>query len=127
MVAVGVVQVAIDQIVDVIAVGDGFVAAALSMDVSSIMSAALMVGGAAVRVLVSDLNHMLIDVIAVRMMQMRIVQIVDVALMAYRDMTTLWAVNMGMVGVVWKITVRHFASPLASDVRARARPCSTRD
>ena len=48
MVTVRMVQVAVDQVVDVVTVRDGFVATTGTMDVVGLMAAALVLGGAAV-------------------------------------------------------------------------------
>lgn len=47
MVAVRVVQVAVDQVVDVVTVRDGFVAATGAMDVAGLVAAAFVLGRAA--------------------------------------------------------------------------------
>ena len=75
---VGMVQMAVDEIVDVISVGDGFVAAAWTVDVVLVVSSAAVLRGARAWVGVGHLDHVVIDAFTFRMMEMPIVQIVDV-------------------------------------------------
>lgn len=65
---VGVMEMALDEEVDVVAVRHRFVPAVLTVGMRSIVSAALVTLGAAVGVLLVHLEDVLIDVIAVRMM-----------------------------------------------------------
>ena len=80
MVAVDVVQVAVDQVVDVVAMRPGLVTAARPVDMVRVMSTAAVGRRAVRRVGRGDRDHMLIDVIPVRMMQMTIVEVIDVSL-----------------------------------------------
>lgn len=86
VIAVGVVQVAGDQIVDVVPVRHRRVAAAGAVLVVRGVAAAGVIGRAAVRVLIADGNHVLVDVITVGVMQVAIMQIVDVVLVLDGDM-----------------------------------------
>ncbi|WP_246791357.1 hypothetical protein [Bradyrhizobium commune] len=101
---------AVDEIIDMIAVRDRFVAAAGAMDVGSIVSGAVMVGCATVRVLVAHLNAMLVHMTGVRVVKMTVVEVVYVVAMPNRDVAALWSVRVIVVGVVWKIASRHFTS-----------------
>ena len=76
--AVRVVQVAIDQVVHVVAVRNGFVAAALSMNMALVVPRALVRWRALIGVLLAHRDLVLIDVITVGMMQVPVVQVVDV-------------------------------------------------
>lgn len=78
VVAVGVVQVTIHQIVDVVAVRDRLVATPLAVDVVCVVAAAVMVGRAGGRVAVRDLDDVLIDVVTMGMVQVPIMQVVGV-------------------------------------------------
>ena len=72
VIAVRMMQMAVDEIVDVVTMWDCLMAAAGSMNVGSIMSGAAMVGGATIRVLVAHFNPMFIHMIRVRMMKMAV-------------------------------------------------------
>jgi hypothetical protein len=78
VVAVGMVQVTIHQIVGVISVRDGLVATPLTVDVVRVVAAAAVLGRAGGRVALRDLDGVLVDVITVGMVQVTIVQVVDV-------------------------------------------------
>ena len=78
MVPVGMMQVTVDQIVDVIAVRDGLVATSGTVHVARLMSRAPMLRRAAVGIARRNLDHVLVDVIAVRVMQMPVVEVVRV-------------------------------------------------
>lgn len=101
---------AVDEIVDMIAVRDGFVAAAWAMDVSGIMSGAAMVRRTTIRVLVAHLNPMLVDMIGVRMVKMTIVEIVDMVAMPNRDVAALRSVRVIVIGMMGKIAGGHSTS-----------------
>ena len=73
VVAVGVMQVACDEVVHVIAVRNGLVAATRCMFMAWLVPAAAVFGGAAVRVLGIDRHGVLVDVVLVRMVQVTVV------------------------------------------------------
>jgi hypothetical protein len=82
--AVRVMQVPAHEVVDMVAVGDLLVAAAGAMNVPGLMLAAGMVGRAIRRVGSAHLDDVLVDVIAVGMMQMSVVEVVEVVSMLER-------------------------------------------
>ena len=112
MVAVRVVQVAIDKVIDVVAMRHRFVAAAGAVDVSGFVAAAgavymsrfvavaVMIWGADVRVGGADGDAVFIDVVAVRMVQVAIVQVIDVAFVFDGGVAAASAVLVRVVGVV---------------------------
>jgi hypothetical protein len=77
---VGVVQVTLDEVVDMIAVGHGRVAAARPVDVRGIVRAARVAGLAAAAVRVVDGDDVLVHVVPVDVVEVAVVQIVDVPL-----------------------------------------------
>jgi len=72
VVTVGVMQVAIDQVVDVVAMGYSFMSTVRSVNVSRLMAATLVVRCAALRVLCADVDAVFVNVVTVGMMQMAI-------------------------------------------------------
>ncbi len=78
MTAVRVMQVSIDQIVYMVAVRDGFMAAAGPVLVALRMAATCMVGRAGVGILCAHIEDMFVEVVAVRVMQVTVVEIVHV-------------------------------------------------
>lgn len=107
VIAVRMVQMAVDEIIDMIAVRDRFVAAAWAMDVGSIVPGAAVVGCATVRVLVAHLNAVFIHMTGVRVVKMTIVEVIYVVAMPNRDVTALWSVRVIVVGMMRKIAGGH--------------------
>jgi hypothetical protein len=79
VIAVRMVQVPIDQVVGVVAVGNGRVAAVRAVLVGFLVTAAVVAWRASGRVRRADRQGMLLDLAGVRVMQMAIVQVIDVA------------------------------------------------
>jgi predicted aconitase with swiveling domain len=78
---VRVVQVALDQVVDVVTVGHGLVPAVGSVSVAGVVTGAVVVGGALFGVLVADADGVLLDgAVVADMVQVPVVGVVDVAL-----------------------------------------------
>lgn len=86
------VQVPIDEIIDMGAVRDGFMAATRAVDVSSFVTRGRR--GAAVGLSGAGFDDVFIDVIAVRMMQMPFVQVIDVPVMFHGRVAAAGAVVM---------------------------------
>jgi hypothetical protein len=100
VVAVRVMQVAVDQVVDVITVRHRLVPAAGAVLVARLVPFAAMLGRAAAGIAGRHLDHVLVDVVAVRMMQVTVVEIVDVIAMAHRAMPAIGPVLVRVIGVV---------------------------
>lgn len=82
VVAVGMVQVTIDQIVEMVAMGDDFMPASGTMDMFRIMTITRMRRCALRRVLGVDLQSMFFDLAVVAdMMQVSVVQVIDMVAM----------------------------------------------
>lgn len=77
--AVRVVEVAVDQVVHVVAVRHGFVAAARPVPVAAVVGAAGVVGRAVGRVRAPDGEDVLVDVVAVGVVQAAVVEVVHMA------------------------------------------------
>ena len=107
MVTVRMVQVAVDQVVDVVTVRDGFVATTGTMDVVGLMAAALVLGGAAVGIGGRDGDHVLVDVVAMRMVQVTVVQVVDMTVMPDGRVAAAGAMGVVMVGVMGQLAFAH--------------------
>jgi hypothetical protein len=101
MVAVRMMEVAADAVVDVSAVRNRLMAAAGAVDMTRLMAAATMVGGAVVGVLTRHLDHVLVDMTLVRMVQVTIMQVIDVAGMMDGGMATTLTMLVSMIGVAW--------------------------
>lgn len=99
MVAVRMMQVAVDKEVDMVAVRHGLVAAARPVPVALIVTGADVIGRAGAGIAGAHLEDMLVDMAAVRVMEMAVVQIVDVITMLDRSMAAGWAMLVRVVGV----------------------------
>jgi hypothetical protein len=99
MVAVGMVQVAIDQIIDMVAVRHGLVAATGAVPVVLRMLAAIVSGRAALRIGGAHGDGVLVEMIFVGVMKMAVMKIVDVALVSDRRMTATRTVLVRMVAM----------------------------
>jgi hypothetical protein len=97
VVAVGVVQVAVDEVIHVVTVRHRLVAAARPMTMGGLVPVAE-AGGAVRRVLAVDLEAVLVDMVAMGMMQTAVVQIVGVAVVLHCRVA---AVRTMLVGVIF--------------------------
>lgn len=109
VIPVRVMQMPIDQIVDVIAMRHRLVAASRAMLVRRVVTCARVRRRAGRRVLRRHLDHMLVDMIAMRMVQMAVVQVVDMPIVPHGRMSAPGPVRMGVICVSWIRTVGHFA------------------
>jgi hypothetical protein len=94
--AVRLMQVAADQVIDVVAVRYRFVATAWSVGMLFAVGATGVVWGAVGRISTTDRKLMLVDMIGMRVVEMPFVQIVDVSLVLNRGMAAVRAVLVGM-------------------------------
>lgn len=104
------VQVAIDQVIDVAAVGDGFVAASRPVNMASLMSSAGVAGSAGIGVVRADFDHMLVEVVAVGRVQVAVVQVVDMIAVEDGGVAASLSVHMGMISMNAMFT--HCGFPL---------------
>jgi hypothetical protein len=100
VIAVRMVQVTVDEIIDVVPMRYGFVTARRAVDVARVMAATIVIRCTLVGILRIDRERMLVDMIAVHMMQMTVVQIVDVIVVLDCRMPTVRTVLMVVVGVM---------------------------
>lgn len=107
MVAVGMVQVSINEVVHMVAVRNGFVAAARTMDVTRCVSCAGVLGRAGVRIRWSHGDDVLVNVLIVRMVQVAVMQVVDVALVNHGGVAASWSMLMIMVLMVGLVACGH--------------------
>ncbi len=92
VITVAMVQTPVDQVVQVIAVGNQGMPAAIVAALAGYGSAAVGIGGA-------HCDNMLIVVAFVWMMQMAVVQVIHMLLVLNAQMATMFAVEVGMVGM----------------------------
>lgn len=99
VIAVRVVKMSRDPIVHMLAVWHRILAASGPVDMTRVVPTAAMVGGAAVRVLACHLDHVLVDMTFVRVVEVTIVQVVGVAGVTHSGVSTARTVLMRMVGM----------------------------
>ena len=99
VVRVRVMEMAVYEVVDVVAMRNWLMSAVGAVDVSGLVALARMVGSAVRGVLDVDVEHMLVDVVAVRVMEMALVQVVDMIAVRDRGVSAAGPVLVGMIGV----------------------------
>ena len=108
VIAVRVVEVAIDQIIDMVAMRHRLVAAVGSVHVGAVVPVAVVFGSATLGRLRVHSDDMLIDVVAMKMMQMPIVQVIHVAVVFDCGVTAVRAVGVIVVRVLFTAHVISF-------------------
>ena len=96
MVAMLVMQPAIDEIIHMVAMRDRLMSAARAMDMPRFVPFMSVLRRAAGRVVGGYFNYMLLDIVACLMVQMSIMQIVDVIAMLHPKVTAMSAMMMRM-------------------------------
>jgi hypothetical protein len=94
VISVKMVQMAGNQIVDVVAVRNRLVAAASAMLVALLMALANMIGSTTVGIRSGHLNHMFIDMPFMWRVQMPIMEVVRMVIVLHRSMTAVFAMLM---------------------------------
>ncbi len=119
---VRVVQVALDEVVDVVAVGDGLVAAVGAVGVLAAVGAARVLRGAVAGVGGLDGDGVLFDAaVLARVVEMAVVQVVGVAVVLDGGVAAAVAVHVVFVLVV--VVMAHSSSPVCAASGSRA--CSS--
>jgi hypothetical protein len=106
VIAVRMMEMVGHEVVDVIGVRHGLVAASLPVDVLVLVSVAAMIGRAALGVAGVGLDHVLVHVVLVRVMEMAVVQVVDVVAVRHGRVS---AAGLVAVSVIWVSGVRVHA------------------
>ncbi|WP_167397969.1 hypothetical protein [Agrobacterium rosae] len=107
MVAVLVMKAPVDQIVDMVTMRHGFMAAIRAVDTAMIVADMVLDRTAAIGVVTTHFDHMFIDMIAMRMMEVSIMQVVNVVAMLDGHVAAAGAVFMVVVIMMWKIAIAH--------------------
>jgi hypothetical protein len=123
VIAMRMVQVSGDMIIDMVAVRHRFMAAARAMGMIGFVTTAAMTRGAAIRIAAGHADHMLVDMAFVRMVQMVVMQIVDVIAVAHGRVPATRPMLMSVIRVVWFRTSGHgessFLCPESAGTAAR--------
>jgi len=111
MITMGMMKVAIDQVIDVVAVRYGLVPASRTVNVARIMAAAIVVGRTLIRVFRADFERVFVHMIAMRMVQMSIMQVIDMVAMPDGGMSAVGAMLMVVMGVMGFVAGAHACAP----------------
>lgn len=95
-----VVQMAVHQVINVVAVGHRLVAAAGAVAMVSAVASACVAAGALVRIAFGHGNDVLVHVVAVGVVQVAVVQVIRMALVANGLVAAAGAVPVVVVGVL---------------------------
>jgi hypothetical protein len=107
MTVVGVMEMAPDQVIDMISMGHGLVTTSGPVHMSLLMYCTFMPRCTVFRVCFRHGYDMLINMAAVRIVQMAVVQIVDVLVMNDPLVPAFRAMRMSMIFVLWQVTISH--------------------
>lgn len=110
VVAVNVMQMPVHQVVDVVTMRNRFVTASWAVDVPRFVSVAAMPGRTGIWIHIGYGDEVLIDVTVVRVVEVPVVQVADVALMNDGHVTAVRTVNM-LVAIV-DCAIGHRLAPL---------------
>ena len=95
VIAVRMVQPAVHKVVHVVTMRDGFVSAT-----RAVLMVAMDLGSAAYRILLADLDDMLIDSVPAHMLQVAVLKIIDVIVMAHCRVPAVGAMHMPLLRVM---------------------------
>jgi hypothetical protein len=109
--AVRMVQMAIHQVINMVAMRHGFVAAVGTMSVRLLGGTAI-VRSTFLRVRCAHFNLMIVHMIAVGVMQVAIVKIIGVAVVLHGGVPAVWAMHVAMGSRMFLVSVGHCFSPL---------------
>ena len=107
VIAMRMVQVPRNMIIDMIAVRHRFMAAARAMGMIGFVATAAMIRGAVIRIAAGDADHMLVDMAFVRVVKMAVMQVVDVIAVAHGRVPATGPMLMSVFRVVWFRTSGH--------------------
>jgi hypothetical protein len=121
VVAVGVVEVSVHQVVDMVAMGNGGMTAARPVHMVGGVGTTGMTGYTVSRVFAANIECVLVDVVPVGMVQVTIVQVVNVAIVLDGDVPTVGTVGVIVVCVHCAVIHGHDQRPRKED-SGRGRP-----
>jgi hypothetical protein len=93
MIAVRMMQASINQIIDVVAMRNGFVAAARTMLMGCFMAARAMRQRAPIGIGFADFDHVLFGASVMNVLQMAMIEIIDMVAVPNRDVAAAWSMR----------------------------------
>ena len=109
--AVRMVQMAIYQVINMVAMRHGFVAAVGTVSVRLLMGGAAVVRCAFLRIRLGHLNLMVVHMITVIVMQVAIVKIIGVAVVFHGGVPAVWPMHVAVSPRVLLVSISHCFSP----------------
>jgi hypothetical protein len=128
MISMGMMQMSFHKIIKMIPMGNLFMSAGISMDMSLVVGATAMTRSAGSWILRSDLQAAFIHVVFVNFMHMTVVEIVCVISMLDGCMTASFGMDVIVVGMCFvfhSVYLSFFSSAWCSPLRTRRRICSS--
>ena len=107
MIIVRVMKVPIYQVINMVAMRDCLVSTLRPMHMPRRMSRAIMPGGAVLRIGRGYANHMFIDMVFMRIMQMAVMQVIDVAIVHDSGVAAFRSMRMIMIFVLQRVATAH--------------------
>ncbi|SCX35583.1 hypothetical protein [Agrobacterium rosae] len=107
MVAVLVMKTSFNQIVNMVTMRHGFMAAVRAVDMAMIVADMVLDRTAAIGVVITHLDDVFIDMIAMGMMEVSIMQVVNMVAMFDGHVAAVGAMFMVVVIMMWKIAIAH--------------------
>lgn len=107
MIIVWVMKVPIDQVINMVAMRNCLVSTLRPMHMTRRMPRAIVPGGAILWVGRGYANHMFIDMVFMRIMQMAVMQVVDVAIVHDSGVAAFQPMEMIMMFVLRRVTMAH--------------------
>jgi hypothetical protein len=124
VVAMPVVQPAIDKVVRVISVWHGFMTAAGTMDMVLVMASSL--ARAAIRIFARHIDKMLVDMVTVRVVQMPVMKIINMTVVKNRGVPAAFSMLVRMPAMGWMSMGGLGGHALSPRFAAPLRPGSVR-
>jgi hypothetical protein len=122
VVAVCVMKAPINQVIDVIAVRHRFVAAVQPMNMCLLMSGAVVVWCTPDRIHRGDLDSVVVHMAVVRVVQVPIVKVVDVAVVLHGGVSTIRAMLVKVFPGMFGMRIRHVYSFMSGLIASQTNP-----
>jgi hypothetical protein len=106
MVIMGIVKMAPDQIIHMVSVRHGFVTAVRTVYMPLRVTFAFMSRSTVLGIGLTDVYDMLINMVAVRVVQMAIMKVADMIIVRDASVAAFRTVGMGMIFMLWQDTIR---------------------
>jgi hypothetical protein len=100
-------QVPVHQVIDMVAVRDGLMAACRTVHMAFLVGSAVVIGRAILGIPSAHVNLVVVHVIAVSMMQVAIVKVIRMTVVFYRCMPAVRAMFVSMSALMLPVSLGH--------------------